>query len=149
MGTTKSKAKRNAKRPAQPGIQKTAEQMLAYWKYYLHLTDWNIRIKVVEDAKDCDEALGVNQQHPAFQESFIRVLDPNKIPEDWMFGCRDMEVTIVHELLHTRFIYCIPRGNKKENPGMRLLAYQEELAIETTAKALVANRRGVRLEDLS
>lgn len=127
--------------------QRVTEDLLKFWQHHLHLDNWNIKVKVMDDISQMGDCSGLNTQHPSFQEARIRVLNPDKIPEDWgEFGKRDLEVTLVHELLHTRFIYCIP--HPKDNPLNKLLHYQEEQAIERTAIALVAARRGVLPEDI-
>lgn len=83
---------------------------------------------------------GRNKHNLNFQECLIEFLIPEKIPDDW-WGCRDLEVTLVHELLHTRLMYFSAESKRSNN-------WHLELAIETIAKALVAARRGIDLEDL-
>ena len=77
--------------------------------------------------------------YPQDQAGVLSVLDPEKIPEEWR-GCKDLEVTVVHELLHARLLFCEDRSKSKH--------WHLEMAIETIAKALVATRRGITPEEL-
>lgn len=76
--------------------------------------------------------------NPDHQFCRIKILDPEKVPKDW-YGIRDLEVTIVHELLHARLLYAL---------GVKSANCHAELAIEVIAISLVSNRRGVKIEDL-
>jgi hypothetical protein len=113
-----------------------AKEYLNYWKKQLRLLDWKFTIKVVDKIEELS-CFGITKQHPTDQSADIEVFDPEKIPEDWR-GIRDLEVTIVHEILHTRLLYAL--GKKCDWHG--------ESAIEIIATALVANRRGVNPEEL-
>ena len=54
-----------------------------------------------------------------------------------------MEVTVVHELLHLRFFYCLPNHETDE-----FMPHVEQ-AIETTAIAMVAAKRGVNIKEIT
>ena len=118
-------------------LDKTVKSHIKYWQKQLRLMDWKISAKIYEDVKDFD-MFGRNKINRNYQTSEIELLNPKQIPKDWT-GARDLEVTIVHEILHTRFTYCSPK--KIDNCHI-------EMAIETTAMALVANRRGITPEEL-
>jgi hypothetical protein len=71
----------------------------------------------------------------------IFVSTPKTIPDDCT-GVKDLEVTVVHELLHARLVYVQYHGKKKKKK------WPVEVAIEIIAKSLVANRRGISPEEL-
>jgi hypothetical protein len=118
-------------------LDKEVKAHLKYWQKQLRLMDWDISVKIYEDPKEFD-MFGRNKINRNYQTSEIELLNPEKVPEDWT-GVRDIEVTIVHELLHLRFTFCPPKKSDH---------YHNEMATETTAKALVANRRGIDPEEL-
>ena len=74
----------------------------------------------------------------SYQTIKLEFLHPKCYPEKWQTSGekQDLEVTVVHELLHTRFIYCSKRG------------HQEEMAVETVAQIMVALKRGITVEEL-
>jgi len=122
-------------------VSETAQEIIEYWQPILRLQNWKITVTVVEDVKDI-RCFATNTQDPHYEISSISVLNPEKIPPEWK-GCKDLEVTIVHELMHTRLIYVAPRPKKNKRKSWQL-----EMAVETIAKALVASRRGVDPEDI-
>jgi len=78
---------------------------------------------------------------PNYEHSHITIFDPLTIPDE-MKGVRDIEVTLVHELLHIRFVYVATLSKKKKKK------WPVELTIEVLAQSLVANRRGIKIADL-
>ncbi len=119
-------------------LENEVKAHVKYWKKHLRILDWQINVKIHEDPEEFPH-YGRMDHHRNDQVALLNVLNPENIPEDW-WGCRDVEVTVVHELIHTRFIFCLL-------PDKHTLHHQE-MAIETVAKALVANRRGISIEDL-
>lgn len=117
-------------------LQKEIESYVSYWQLQLRLVDWDIECKVSTDIKECP-GYGMVRPFPNDQRAEIYILDPDHIPEDWK-SIQDLEVTTVHELLHIRFLYCIKKSD-----------CHAEMSIETTARALVANKRGISPEELS
>ena len=118
----------------------TLQQVKAYTKYWqkqLRMLDWKLTVEVEEDPKKF-ECFGRMKHDRNNMTATLIVLNPEKIPEDWS-GIRDLEVTVVHELVHTRFIFCFTPVRHN---------YHQEMAIETCAKAMVALRRGIDPEDL-
>jgi hypothetical protein len=73
---------------------------------------------------------------------YIEFLHPECMEEDGRTAVKDIEVTVVHELLHLRFFYCLPNHEKDE-----FLPHVEQ-AIETTAIAMVAAKRGVSIKEI-
>lgn len=113
-------------------------EYIEFWQEELRIRDWRISFEIITDPEF--DAYAKVRSVPTIGASHIKLLEPSLVPEDWE-GCKDLEVTVVHELLHIRFYHCIPEPEKG-------LDVHEELAIETVAIALVANRRGLRVGDL-
>jgi len=103
------------------------------------LQNWNISVR--HEQWDKDKGFGDNQIDPNNEHSTITLYDPSTIPVE-VQGVRDLEVTLVHELLHIRLVYLSPNSNKTKKK------WATEIAIETIAQSLVANRRGIKLEAL-
>lgn len=112
-----------------------------HWIKHLRLSHWKFEIEVVpwEDGKE--PTFAENRMDPNYEASYIRIYDPDTIPKEAK-GVRDIEVTLVHELLHTRLVYVASLSKKKKK------SWAVEMAVETLAQALVANRRGISPEDL-
>jgi hypothetical protein len=118
--------------------EKLSWEYIKYWQKQLRLLDWDIRLEVVQNPKDTEDSAAWVKKSQNYQQARITVLDSSKWPEDWTWGSNDLEVTIVHELLHVRLAYVT---GKKQNCHI-------EMAVETLAMALVAARRGITLEEL-
>ena len=71
---------------------------------------------------------------------YIKFLHPKAIEDSEGTAVSDLEVTVVHELLHVRFVHCHPHS-RKFNPHI-------EQAIETTATAMVAAKRNVSIKEI-
>ena len=101
---------------------------LDYWKKSLRLQEWDISLK-------CDPKLrtyGQTEISPGNRTVVIYL----EVPPSLGNAITDLEVTLVHELLHVRFHFL--HVDEKE------FGYEEvEAAIELTAQALVANRRSL------
>lgn len=120
-------------------VLEQAQNYIAYWQKQFRMMDWVFTVEIEKDPTK-NECFGSMSHNLNNQTASMKILDPDKIPDDWI-GTKDLEVTIVHELVHTRFIYAMkPRGKKKN--------YHQEMAIEVIAKSLVANRRGITPEEL-
>ncbi len=118
-------------------VKQQATEYLKYWQKQLRLLDWKFELEIEDDVAKCS-GFAVNHHSVNFQCSRITILNPEKIPDDWT-GCPDLEVTLVHEILHTRLIYAF---------GKKPCDWHGEMAIETIAVCLVANRRGISPEEL-
>lgn len=112
---------------------------LDYWIPQLRLGSWNISAELLPWEKGC--GFGENAMDPNYDTSHIRIYDPDTIPED-VKGIRDLEVTLVHELLHIRLVHVASLSKKRKKK------WPVEMAIETIAQSLVANRRGINIKDL-
>jgi hypothetical protein len=95
------------------------------------LEDWTITLKVVRFWELPDD-LGQTEKN-AMRDAVILLRDGNDLPPrnaQW-FANIDMEVTLVHELLHLRFPNW--RNRKDEEEKFR----SDEAGVEATAQALV------------
>lgn len=80
--------------------QQLAERC-AYWQKVLRLQDWKVRAEIARsmdfnDERDCD---GLCTAQRSRMRAMIQIISPLDYPKDGLFG-QDMEVTLVHELLH-------------------------------------------------
>jgi len=103
---------------------------LRYWRRALRLMDWDITLHVCRHF-EMPERLGECAVNATSREARIRILDPRDISPDATAVSRDVEVTLVHELLHVLF--------PQDEDGW--CSTQQEQAIDTTARALVNLRR--------
>ena len=110
---------------------------ILYWQPILRLKDWNFVIKNIHSDPTVFDMFARINSNRNNQVATLELLDPEKIPEEWI-GCRDLEVTVVHEMLHTRLAH-VHTGKS---------THHEEFAIETLSKALVSLKRGVTPEEL-
>lgn len=122
---------------------KQLHSALKYWQKILRLQDWNITMKFVDEPR-CGY-FGKGRNNSTYQSSSIEILKPEHIDPEWS-GCRDLEVTLVHELLHIRFLYA-SKGEQNASKGEQ--SDSEEFAIESTARAMVSLKRGIPLEELN
>lgn len=114
-------------------VSAKVSEYVYFWKKQLRLEDWDITFNVPEhDPK----GFAFVKSHQCFQRAHITVRNPALVPPDSQVN-NDLEVTVVHELLHLRFAnVSFPADGADDNAF--------ELAIERTAEALVALNRGER-----
>lgn len=108
---------------------------LIYWQKALRLTDWQIEYRINED----ENFFGTICTFPTHSTARIEIRDPDLFDGD-VVGIKDLEVTLVHELLHLRFFHCTHEGKAYHN--------HKEMAIKITAAALVAAKRGISVSKL-
>jgi hypothetical protein len=123
-----------------PKQLKAIKNLALYWRRQLRITNWKFEIQVLP-YKEGEAAFGQNEMDPNFEKAYITLRDPATMPKE-VKGVRDIEVTLVHELLHTRLLYVAPISKKKKKKWMT------EMCVETISQALVANRRGIDVEEL-
>ena len=114
--------------------QEELEKLCVEWQNILHLQAWDIVVKICRSGefedKDCD---GENLWELRNCKSFIRILDPiDYKSSSWGY---DMEVCLVHELLHLHFMSFEP----SDDDGLEH-AYMESV-IERLASVLVDLKR--------
>jgi len=109
--------------------------LMKYWQERLRLQHWDVKLKIVRAADFSQEsARGENNWEQSTAESVIHILDPADWPKDTPFE-QDMEITLVHELLHLHFS---PFDNTAKESQEKIML---ERAIDHIAKALVEVRR--------
>lgn len=118
--------------------QVEAEERLHYWQGVLRMQDWRIRLDIVRGS-EMDEAYGRITKSD-MRDARILLMDAIDVPSESRTNVNtDMEVTLVHELLHARFHDIgSPEQDTAEWRNM-------EAAIEATAQALVALDRKFHL----
>ena len=114
--------------------QPELEQLLRYWQERLKIQYWDIRIGIYR-ARDfvkqnCRAEVSYTVSNAT---AILRIMDP--IDYDRDLWPQDMEVSLVHELLHLRF--CEADVTKADSLEELML----ERAIEHTAEALVHLKR--------
>lgn len=114
-------------------------ELVKEWQARLRLDDWTFDIVVITET---DPGLYGKVDY-SLSDRFYRItvrhpdLHP---PKHVSAACQDTEVTVVHELLHVRMW---PFKYASEKPSEDSMMYDEmEAAIELTAQALVAAKRG-------
>lgn len=122
-----------------------AYEHLAYWQRELRLDHLDIEVFVMapEENKghlaDCKIAPGRHRQR-------IGIRSPDdRTPQDYAVFRRDLEVVIVHELLHTK--ECPWRDHPKVDDAFdkdKWLVELHEDSLDAVAEALVRARRGMR-----
>lgn len=101
-----------------------------FWQKELRLQDWDIQIEVTSydpggaAMVSASDFMGVAK---------VKIRNPETAPPD-SFGSQDLELSVVHELLHIRFPHVNPPQPSLEDKSF-------EIGIERTAQALVRIRR--------
>ena len=118
--------------------QETLDALCVEWQSLLHLQAWDIVVKICRSSefedKDC---VGENLWDLRVCKSFIRILDPiDYKSSSWGY---DMEVCLVHELLHLHFMSFQPKDDGLEHDFM-------ESVIERLASVLVDLKRKHEVE---
>lgn len=117
-----------------------AKDRLHYWQQLLRLGDWAIDLRMAR-GRDINEALAeVHASHP-LRHARVFLKEPIDIDPDSYLNT-DMEVNLVHELLHLRLKDALP---EVENGSAQWRGL--EAAIEATAQALVALKRKKRFRE--
>jgi len=107
------------------------------WKRKLGLDAWDIRVSIVKSkCMEKEDSSGTNTFSLAKRCSIIHIIDPEDYPDDIPFEY-DMEVTLVHELLH------IPLKYFSEPPENTLEEFELEAFIDHQAKLLVSLSRKI------
>ncbi len=103
-----------------------------HWQRQLRLQDWDVRTSVVR-YHDMGVALGRCRSKVHGRDAIIEITCRADLHSDASEEDRDLEVTLVHELLHLKF----PPVSRHQSEAL-------EQAIEATARALVRLDRGIR-----
>jgi hypothetical protein len=129
--------------PAEAARQRTlmaeryTTERLSVWKKRLNLQDWNITVVVARATELKPKTLGNIHWDTDKKTAIIRVLDPAdyKLPNDEML--KDMEFTVVHELIHLELSPVL--SPLQRNDANR---HVEEHAVNHLAEALLKLDRG-------
>jgi hypothetical protein len=78
--------------------QSQIEALAREWQRELKIQDWDIVVKIVRGKKLCTDDGGITFEEKR-REAFIMIRDPRDVAKDRM-KAYDMEVVLVHELLH-------------------------------------------------
>lgn len=116
-------------------LETTAGVLLKDWQVRLRLQDWDIKISI--DNHYAVEGFGSAKILTKYKAAHIQLADPDTIDNDLVIN--DIEVTLVHELLHVKAdeslmdLDVLPKINESNS---------WECFIDHTAQALVAAKRG-------
>lgn len=109
-----------------------AADRLGYWQRRLNLDDWSITVKVCRSSDLRRETVGNVHWDPEKKTAVIRVLDASDYTIPFPSVLRDVETTVVHELVHLELAY-LPRTESSATP--------EEQAVTRIADALLKLHR--------
>jgi len=120
-------------------VEEMMSELCRYWQMVLKLQDWNIDVELcstrdLERLKE-GQRTAFNTVYPSLHKSFIRIKElEERYNEDGLE--EDMEVDLVHELLHLHFdgLYC----DEKREIAAEVV---HERALNAVAEALVTFRR--------
>lgn len=114
---------------------KQLQALCRTWQKRLRLQDWVITCRFAASQRESGHCLGESEVSTILKQSRIRVCPLDKADPDWM-GNHDIEMTLVHELLHLHTAYVEPlfKGNDLAEKSV-------ETAIDSIAEALVKGYR--------
>lgn len=106
------------------------QQKCIYWQKQLHLQDWDITPRIERRHNmDVDNVTGTCTYNLNAKKARIQILDPIDYNEDEF--SKDLEQTLVHELLHLHFSGWTLISENSECP------WHAEQGIDAIAQALV------------
>jgi hypothetical protein len=116
-------------------FEQSVSALVSEWQKRLRLLDWDLKVIIESEEKPY---MAVARCAPAFQSVELLVVHPDFHPKDKpMHGVhRDLELTVVHELLHARTC-SVP-----ESVAEYFQSPVWEASIELMAQAMVAAKRG-------
>lgn len=98
-----------------------AAERLAYWQRRLNLEDWHITVSVCRASELRPETLGNIRWDSERKTAAIRVMDVADYTLAFPAVLRDVEATVVHELVHLELVY-LPRTESSASPEERAVA---------------------------
>ena len=114
-----------------------AAEKLGRWQKRLNLEDWKIGVMIVRASDLKPKTLGNIHWDTEKKTATIRVLDPADYQMAWTDMLRDMEFTVVHELIHLELSPVLSTISR--NDASRR---EEEHAVNHMADALLKLDRG-------
>jgi len=123
--------------------QEELDACLAEWQERLFLSDWIIKAALSDPgtlAINGERMRGINEYQAAIKTASVRIERLTIDTEDRIAtGCH--ELTLVHELLHCKFILADNAPNTTEGGFMGLAEHQ---LIEQMAKSLIMAKYGIK-----
>jgi hypothetical protein len=104
-------------------------EKLARWQRQLKLEDWSISVVMTQRQRLRRGTLGSIRWDAGKKAATIRVLDPADYQVPYRAMLKDMEFTLVHELIHLE-LASLPRSEASRT--------DEEFAVNNVASALIA-----------
>jgi hypothetical protein len=101
--------------------QAFAADRLGFWQRRLNLQDWTITVKVSRAGDLRSETVGNVHWDPEKKTAVIRVLDASDYQIPFAAVLRDVETTLVHELVHLELAY-LPRTGSSAAPEEQAVA---------------------------
>ena len=111
-----------------PLAERYVGEKLAFWQRRLNLQDWNISVVMSHPTDLRHRTLGNIHWNADKKAAVIRVLDASEYQMPFRATVKDMEFTIVHELIHLE-LASLPRSEASRS--------DEEYAINHLASALM------------
>jgi hypothetical protein len=109
-----------------------AADRLSFWQRRLNLGDWRITVKICRAGDLRRETVGNVHWDPDKKTAVIRVLDASDYQIPFAAVLRDVETTLVHEMVHLELAY-LPRNESSASP--------EEQAVTRITDALLKLHR--------
>jgi len=94
---------------------------LSFWQRRLNLGEWHITVKVCRSADLRRETVGNVHWDPGKKTAVIRVLDASDYQIPFAAVLRDVETTLVHEMVHLELAY-LPRNESSASPEEQAVA---------------------------
>lgn len=105
------------------------QERLSMWQQRLKLTDWKISIEMARRDNLKPKTLGATRWDKDKKSATIWVLDPSEYKLAFPDVLNDLELTVVHELVHLE-LASLPRSEASRS--------NEEHAVNRIAEALIA-----------
>ena len=120
-------------------VERYAAEKLSAWQHRLNLKDWEISVVVAPAGALKKNTVGNIRWDKDKKKAVIRVLDPAdyKLPFDAIL--KDIEFTVVHELIHLEMSPVLADLNRTDANRM-----EEEYAVNHMTDALLKLDRGTR-----
>jgi hypothetical protein len=130
---TVSAPAQNSPADASQLAQRHVTERLAYWQHRLKLEDWHISVAPARQSQLKPKTLGAIRWDKGKKTAEIWVLDPADYQLPYRQMLDDMELTVVHELVHLQ-LASLPRSEASRS--------SEEHAVNGIADALLDLDRG-------
>lgn len=118
----------------------TAKTALEYWQKRLRLQDWDLTLEIVRKSKITTGEFAEVEWSRIYRNAEIKLLDPVDFEEADTARQKDMEDSLVHELLHLVLRDC--RINSRDDKDkLTAQGIAEERAIDALSCALVSLHR--------